>query len=261
MGPMADPGPIDQQPIGATILAHLMAGSGGVSKDAKLLPRRPAVVPVDVERTPLALPGRAMLLDRLVTPGDYARLLARVPGVAKARADSVTLPAARPTLLVTVVADLTREPDLTDAALLERVRDALRASQAAGARPALVRVGELVRLRAAMRLWVAAGADIVAAAAAARAALLSRFGFAASLLARDIVAADLLTVAQALPGVLGAELTHLYRTSQPRARLDRVVAPPGRFEDGAARAAQIAYLSEHGDDLRVTAAVAAMAPA
>jgi hypothetical protein len=268
MGNMPDTLSLDQQPAGTTHLAYLMAGSGGLSKDAKVVPRTAAVAPADANVARLTLPSRSRLRNRLVTPADYARLLAGVPGVAKVRTDSVALPAARPALLVTVAGDGVGGPG-ADPALLDRVRAILRASRAAGARPVQVLACDACVVRLAVRIWVAEGTDAAATittatvttatvttatVTTARAALSRQFGFAASRLAGDIVATDILAVLQGLPGVAGAEVSHLHRKTDAEANHPRIVALPARFAGGGCRAAQLAYLVDDPGTLQVTVA-------
>lgn len=248
MGSMPDALPLDQQPSGATHLAYLMAGSGGLSKDAKVVTRSTARPPASTQVTALALPGRARLRNRLVTPGDYERLLASAPGVAHARTDSVALPGARPVLLVSIAA----VPGA--AGVLDRVRTIVAASQAAGARPALVLDCEAVPIRLAVRLWVEERADTVAVTSQAGNALRQRFGYTARGLARDVLATDILAVLQRLSGVAGAEIDHLHRATEAEANLPRISALPGRYDGTACRAAQLAYLPEDGGALMVSVA-------
>lgn len=278
MGNMPDALPLDQQPAGTTHLAYLMAGSGGLSKDAKVVPRTAAVAPADANVARLTLPSRSRLRNRLVTPADYARLLAAVPGVAKVRTDSVALPAARPALLVTIAGEpaasstgdpasnpasntggnstgtATRNP-VGDPALLDRVRAILRASRAAGARPVQVQACDACVVRLAVRIWAADGTDAAATVTAARAALLRQFGFAASRLAGDLVATDLLATLQGLRGVAGAEVSHLHRKTEAEANLPRVTALPARFAaGGGTRPAQLVYLEDDPGTLQVSVA-------
>jgi hypothetical protein len=252
MGNMPDALPLDQQPAGTTHLAYLMAGSGGLSKDARVVPRTAAVAPADANVARLTLPSRSRLRNRLVTPADYARLLAAVPGVAKVRTDSVALPAARPALLVTIAGEPAAS-SAGDPALLDRVRAILRASRAAGARPVQVQACDASVVRLAVRIWLAEGTDAAATVAAARAALLRQFGFAASRLAGDLVATDLLAAVQALRGVAGAEVSHLHRKTEAEANHPRIAALPARFAGGC-RPAQLVYLVDDPGTLQVSVA-------
>lgn len=249
MGTMPTPPPLDQQPVGATHLAYLMAGSGGVAKDSKIWLRRPAAPPADASAARLALPHRARLRNRLVTPIDYTRVLTDAPGVVQARADSVGLTGARATLLVTIVP----APDAGED-VVARVRAIVASSQAAGAYPAQVLGCEPVPIRLAVRLWLEDGAVAAAVTNQTTTILRQRFGYAVGRLAEDLRAADILATLQRLPGVAGAEISHLHRSTEPEANLSRIIALPGRFDGTACRAAQLAYLPDDTGALMVSAA-------
>jgi hypothetical protein len=107
----------------------------------------------------------------------------------------------------------------------------------------------------AVRIWAADGTDAAATVTAARAALLRQFGFAASRLAGDLVATDLLATLQGLRGVAGAEVSHLHRKTEAEANLPRVTALPARFAaGGGTRPAQLVYLEDDPGTLQVSVA-------
>jgi hypothetical protein len=249
MGTMPVALPLDQQPVGATHLAYLMAGSGGLAKDVKVMLRSPAIPRADASVARLALPRRARLRNRLVTPADYTRLLTGSPGVTQARADSVALPGARATLVVTIAPAPGAGPDL-----LDQVSAIVAASQAAGARPAQVLACERLPVRLAVRLWLEDDAAAVTIIGQAISALRQGFGIQASRLAEDLRAADILAVLQRLSGVAGAEVSHLHRATEAEANLPLVPALPGRFDGTACRPAQLAFLPDDPGALMVSIA-------
>ncbi len=255
MGPLGDPGPPEQQPMGATVLANLMAGNAGLSKDVKLLPRTPFIPRESLMEDRLSAPRRMLMLGRLITPEDYTRFLARVPGVAKSLADSIVFPGGRQTLVLTVAPDPGTDPGAA-AAMPTMIEAMLLRTQAAGARPVMVLPYAPVPVRVAARVWIEPGTDPSAIVETASAALRASLGFTARALGQDMTVDEILARLQRQTGVVGAEVQSLHPKRSPDRRADAVPAPRAGI-DGEVHPARLVFLPDDADSLVLTAAVLA----
>ena len=235
-----------------TLLLSRPLGLTGVGNP---VPARGAADAESIEDARANAPTTVVTLDRVVSLDDYAAFVRAFAGVGKAAA--VALWHARPgqplsageqrVVHVTVGTAAERPLAVTDD-LYGRLLAAIDAARHP-ARPVVLDgyVERHFRVGVGVRIDRDRDGDAVRAAVAA--ALASTFSFGGRDFAQDVTSAEVLAVAQRVPGVLGAVLDWLYLTGAATVH-DRLEARPARVEASVFALAELLTVAADGITVR-----------
>ena len=228
------------RPLGVKEVINPIRASGGADRESRDQARA---------NTPLAL----MALDRLVSVTDYADFSRTFGGVAKA--DARRMSNGRQRLLHVTVAGVDDGPIDDSSDLYRNLLSALH-RYGDPYLPLALAVRERLALVLSARVRIDPEREWDLVEPALRAALLTAFGFERVALAQDLLLAEAVRVAQAVPGVVYADID-VFDTIAEGQVLDgfaksmagqlglrpRIALSGARFEQGRALPAQLAYLS------------------
>jgi predicted phage baseplate assembly protein len=205
--------PMDR-PLGLKAVTNPVAGSGGAEPAGPAVHRR-------------SIPLRVRTLQRAVSVQDYADFALAFTGIAKSEATVVQRPAGQ-LIVVTVAGDSDTTPGPT---ALTDLTAALRASGDPHVAVIVVAYASL-RFRLGAKLAVSADRTADDVLAAVEAAWRGAFGFDARALGQPVYRSEVIAVAQAVPGVLGVDLTACHLATDPPSLHDRLLAPDVTVDAG-----------------------------
>ncbi len=228
------------RPLGVTGVTNPLPASGGADPETLARARGNA-------------PGTVLTLDRVVSLRDFEDFASAFGGIAKARADHVW-DGRRRVVYVTVAgeagAEVTPGLPLYDKlrAAIDRYREPFQPMLLASYAPRLFHL--------AARLLPHPDHLPEDVLAAAQAALAENFSFERRRLGEVVAASDVVSVLQAVPGMLAVDLDHLYLHGEPALLQPRLVALPARRDSsldpsihGGIAAAELLTLAPGGADL------------
>ncbi|MBS0465697.1 MAG: hypothetical protein JSR14_00565 [Proteobacteria bacterium] len=173
-----------------------------------------------------------LAFERVVSLSDYQDYARAFPGIAKARADRVSV-AGSPRVLVSVLGATGGAPG---AEVLDHLRQAI-ADQSDPSQQFTLQAAALRYFRCAAGLVIDPQYEAAAVLADCQARLLQAYGFAARDLAQPVTAAAVLALLQQVPGVVALDLTLLqpYGQAQGGAAVQEVLpALAARWDDASA---------------------------
>jgi predicted phage baseplate assembly protein len=219
------------RPLGLKSVSNPLAAQGGTDPE-----------PASAARQSIPLTTRT--LGRAVSLLDYDDFARGFSGIAKAQAQVLQLTAG-PTVAITIAG-----PDgaaLTEASpVWINLLGALR--QNGDPHVAVILLGaELSTFHIGLKVKRDPAFDAKALLSAVEAALRARFAFAVRQLGQPVQQSEVIAVAQAVPGVVAVDITHLYGGTEPSAQTSesnqvRLLASRMRVEAGAARPAELLTL-------------------
>jgi predicted phage baseplate assembly protein len=219
------------------------------------VPARGAADPEGVRDARANAPTTVLTLDRVVSLDDYAAFVRAFAGVGKAAAVALwhappgqPLSAGEQRVVHVTVGTAAQRPLAVTDELHGRLLAAIDAARHP-ARP-VVLDGYAERhflVGVAVRIDPDRDSDAVRAAVAA--ALASAFSFSGRDFAQDVTSAEVLAVAQRVPGVLGAVLDWLHLTGAPTVH-DRLEAKPARVEASVFAQAELLTVAADGITVR-----------
>ncbi|MFE4748969.1 putative baseplate assembly protein [Streptomyces mirabilis] len=181
------------RPLGVASVTNPVPATGGADPDGP-------------QQLRAGIPLAAAALDRLVSVSDYADFTRARAGIGKAAARRLTGPDGA--LVHVTVAGVDDTPPAEDSGLLTGLRRAL-TDLGDPALPVTVAVRELSLIVVAADVVVDPDHRWDLVERRLRAALLERFGFAVRELGEDVVLSRIVAAAQAVPGVVRADVTTL----------------------------------------------------
>ena len=215
------------RPLGVTAVTNPHAASGAADPES----------PGEIRRN---APLTVLTLDRAVSLQDYGDFARTFAGVAKALATEIWENRARGIILT--IAGPAGAAIRPDSALHANLLAALRRAGNPHLRLRLESYHPaLFRLTA--KVHVDPAHQATAVLAAVEAVLRTQFAFAARDFGQPVTLSEVLAVIHAVPGVVGVDLDHLYRSAAPVALHDRLLAAlPCMQADGTLRAAELLTL-------------------